>query len=181
MKPLAPEFLISAAATYVGLKEAGGNNRGKMVELFLAGVRQPPGQPWCAAFVHHVGFWSHFDYEEKKSSWPLPATASCYVLGAFAGTRQVLVQEPLPGDVFLQYNAGLRRFAHTGIVVRVDEVRETAGERWYECTTIEGNTNEGGSAEGEGVYCRVRRLYPGVGDRFVRWVELEKGSKESAA
>src|SRR5688500_1060182 len=123
---------------------------------------------------------SHFDHAVGRSSWPLPATASCYVLGEFAQRREVLVKEPRAGDVFLQYNSILRRFAHTGIVVRVDAERVTGGEKWYECTTIEGNTNEDGSREGEGVYCRTRRLYPGVGDRFVRWADLDDRGSAAA-
>ena len=180
MKPLTPQFLISTASAFVGLREQGGNNRGLLIEMFLGGVKQPPGQPWCAAFVHHVGFWSHFDHAAGRSSWPLPATASCYVLGEFTSRRRVLMKEPMAGDVFLQYSGILRRFAHTGIVVKVDAVRVTSGEKWYECTTIEGNTNEDGGREGDGVHCRTRRLYPALGDRFVRWVELESRDQSAA-
>ena len=172
MKPLTPEMVIAVASAFVGLREQGGNNRGLLIEMFLGGVKQLPGKPWCAAFVHHVGYWSHFDHAAGRSSWPLPPTASCYVLGEFALRRGVLLKEPMPGDVFLQYNSILRRFAHTGIVARVVAERLTAGEKWYECQTIEGNTNGDGARDGDGVFCKPRRLYPALGDRFVRWVEL---------
>jgi hypothetical protein len=37
------------------VSEQGGDNRGQMVEHFLRSVHLPPGQPWCAALVYHVG------------------------------------------------------------------------------------------------------------------------------
>jgi len=171
--PLTPGFLIAAAEAFVGLREEG-DNRGLMIELFLKGVNQPPGQPWCAAFVHHVGQRSHFDPVASKSSWPLPNTASCYMLGVFAKQKQILVEEPLEGDVFLLWSPMLARFAHTGIVSRVFANGATpAGRPWFDCHTIEGNTTDDGSREGWGVLRRIRRFYPAVGDRFVRWADLD--------
>src|SRR5256885_2271808 len=102
MIALTPSYLVAAATAFTGLGEEGDNN-GQMVELFLREVRQPPGQPWCAAFVHHVGYWSHYDHRTKYSSWPLPATASCWQLGEFARDRKLLETEPQTGDVFLLY------------------------------------------------------------------------------
>src|SRR6185295_10541764 len=119
--PLTPAFLIAAVSGFVGLREEGGDNRGRMVELFLRGVDQPPGQPWCAAFVHHVGYWSHFDYDAKRSSWPLPPTASCYLLGAWARDRRILYSQPREGDVFLLWSSQKARFHHTGVVVCVHD------------------------------------------------------------
>ncbi len=175
MTPLTPTFLIAAAASLVGVREEGGNNRGRMIELFLNGVKQPPGQPWCAAFVHHVGYWSHFDYASETSTWPLPSTASCYMLGVYAKQRGVLREAPEDGDVFLLWNATLARFARTGVVARVRSDGETPrGDPWFDCDTIEGNTDAGGSREGDGVMRRVRRFYPKVGDRFIRWADLDQ-------
>jgi hypothetical protein len=172
--PLTPSFLIAAASSLVGVREDGGNNRGHMIELFLRGVNQSPGQPWCAAFVHHVGYWSHFDYETQNSSWPLAATASCYMLGVEAKQRGVLREAPEVGDVFLLWNARLVRFAHTGVVARLRDKGETPrGGAWFDCDTIEGNTDLGGSREGDGVLQHVRRFYPKAGDRFIRWADLD--------
>lgn len=71
MIPLAPTLLVAAANAFVGLGEEGGDNRGQMVELFLREVKHPPGQPWCAAFVYHIGYCAHYDHKIGKSSWPL--------------------------------------------------------------------------------------------------------------
>jgi hypothetical protein len=174
MIPLTPRCLIAAAEAFVGLREEG-DNRGLMIDLFLKGVNQPPGQPWCAAFVHHVGQRSHFDPIANKSSWPLPNTASCYMLGVYAAQQRILVDEPLDGDVFLLWSPMYTRFAHTGIVSRVVERGKTpAGSPWFDCHTIEGNTNDDGGRDGWGVLRRIRRFYPRVGDRFVRWAELDR-------
>jgi hypothetical protein len=176
MIPLTPAFLVAAATSFVGLREQGGNNRGLMIELFLREVAQPAGQPWCAAFVHHVGYWSHFDHKSNKSVWPLPATASCYVLGHYARTQGVLKDEPQAGDVFLLWSWIHGRFAHTGVVARVrEDGTNPAGRRWFDCDTVEGNTNAAGEREGEGVLRRTRRFYPnpGSGDRFIRWADLD--------
>jgi hypothetical protein len=173
--PLTPAFLIAAAASLVGAREQGGNNRGQMIELFLRGVKQPAGQPWCAAFVHHVGYWSHYDDESGNSSWPLPATASCYMLGVYAKERGVLREEPEVGDVFLLWSSRLARFAHTGVVTRVRGEGETpGGGASFDCDTIEGNTDLAGNREGDGVMRRVRRFYPKAGDRFIRWADLDR-------
>lgn len=172
----APIRLIAAASAFVGVRERGTSNSGEMVDLFLAGTRLAPGQPWCAAFVSHVGYWSHADPSGAKSSWPLPRTASCWMLGDAARRMGMLAQEPQAGDVFLVYSAERRRFAHTGIVVEVcgrDEAATTP--EWYECVTIEGNTNEAGSREGTSVLRRKRKLRPVAGDRFVRWVRAGAG------
>lgn len=175
MIPLTPSFLVAAAAVLVGLREEGGDNHGPMVELFLRGVSQPPGQPWCAAFVHHVGYWSHFESVGNQSSWPLPPTASCYELGAFARSRGILKRVPLAGDVFLLFSPAHARFAHTGVVVRVRATGGSTGaEPWFDCDTIEGNTNDDGGREGWGVLRKVRRFYPMGGDRFIRWADLDK-------
>ena len=168
---LRADLLVAAANAFVGLGEDGGDNRGQMVELFLREVHQPPGQPWCAAFVHHVGYWSHYNHGTRRSSWPLPPTASCWVLGEFARERGVLVERPRVGDVFLLYSTKLLRFAHTGVVVEVDAHASSA--EVAVCTTIEGNTNDDGSRNGYDTLRRSRQFSVRDGHRFIRWVDLD--------
>lgn len=171
--PLTPALLVAAANSFIGLVEEGGDNRGQMIERFLAGVHQPPGAPWCAAFVYHVGYYSHYNHVSRISSWPLPATASCYDLGVFAERKGALSHEPEVGDVFLKYNKTLGRFAHTGIVVGVDEGDALEDVGVHVCTTVEGNTNVDGSRNGNATLRKVRRLVEADGDRFIRWVKLD--------
>jgi hypothetical protein len=170
--PLTPAFLVAAANAFVGLGEDGDDNRGQMVELFLREVRQPPGQPWCAAFVHHVGYWSHYDHASLHSTWPLPATASCFELGEFARERGILLEQPAVGDVFLLRSKELRRFAHTGIVVELVQTYGTGNIASYVCTTVEGNTNADGSRNGNTTLRKTRRFSIANGDRFIRWANV---------
>lgn len=182
MIPLTPGFLVAAATSFEGLREEGGNNSGLMIGRFLRGVGMPEGQPWCAAFVHHVGYWSHFDPRIGKTSWPLPATASCYVLGDFAKKKQVLERVPVDGDVFLLFRPTLGRFAHAGIVARIIDAGHTpGGSPWFDCHTIEGNSNEDGSRDATSVVRIVRRFYPDAGDRFIRWPALDPALHENRA
>lgn len=172
--PLTPALVVAAANTFIGLVEEGGENRGQLIERFLEGVNQPPGEAWCAAFVHHVGFYAHYDHVLKASSWPLPATASCYELGRFAARRGILEREPNVGDVFLKYDPKLGRFAHTGIVVGVDSDNPQAELGIHRCATVEGNTNDNGSANGNAVLRKDRPFSEPKGDRFIRWIKLER-------
>ena len=83
------------------------------------------------------------------------------------------MKEPECGDVFLKKSAELGRFAHTGIVVSVDRVIGRGDYAQFVCTTIEGNTNDDGSANGRTTLRKTRRLSIPRGDRFVRWVDME--------
>jgi len=170
--PLSPALLVAAANAFVGVSEEGGDNRGQMVEHFLRGVHLSPGHPWCAAFVHHVGHSAHYDHLTRRSSWPLPATGSCEALARAAQSQGVLREEPHVGDVFLLYSAMRRRFIHTGIVVGVEEEELVHERDVHVCVTVEGNTNDDGSANGHSVLRRPRGFGPK--DRFIRWTGLAK-------
>lgn len=174
-----PALLIAAANAFVGFTELGGDNRGQVVERFLAEVHQRPGQPWCAAFVYHVGYHSHYDQATKLSAWPLPPTASCEELAHFARLRDALRDKPQVGDVFVLFSSSLRRFAHTGIITGVDADRP--GERdVHACTTIEGNTNDDGSRDGVATMRKVRTFREGDGHKFIRWTEIQPVSRAAA-
>ena len=171
--PLSPALLVAAANAFVGVSEQGGDNRGQMVEHFLRSVHLPPGQPWCAAFVHHVGYSAHYDHQAGRSSWPLPATGSCEALARAARASGALRDEPHVGDIFLLYSRARRRFIHTGIVVGVLQDEERVHERdVHVCVTVEGNTNDDGSANGYTTMRKVRTFREADGHRFVRWVEM---------
>lgn len=169
--PLTPALLVAAANAFVGFTEQGGDNRGQVVEHFLSQVNQPPGQPWCAAFVYHVGYHSHYDSSTRLSSWPLPATASCQELHHVAHMNGLLRDEPEVGDVFLLYSKALRRYAHTGIVTGVDEAERAGIRDVHVCTTIEGNTNDDGSREGFATLRKVRTFREADGHKFIRWAD----------
>lgn len=172
--PLSPALLVAAATAFVGVREEGGDNRGQMVEQFLRSVHLPPGQPWCAAFVHYVGHSAHYDHLSRRSSWPLPATGSCEALARAARTLGVLRDDPQVGDVFLLYSKLRRRFIHTGIVVGVEDEERTRDRDVHRCLTVEGNTNDDGSAEGHSTLCKLRTFREADGHRFIRWAEVAR-------
>ena len=127
----------------VGVRETGGFNRGPYVEMYLASVDLGPGYAWCAAFVSWC--YQNAGVDAPRSGW-VPSYAlkdkRIYQRGKFQ------LQKPQSGDVFLIWYNSLNRPAHIGFV---DEWNED----WV--ITVEGNTNDNGSREGDGVY-RKRRL-----------------------
>jgi hypothetical protein len=138
-KPTRQE-LLSIFISQLGIRELTGNNDGKEVEMYLHAVGLKKGPPWCAAFVSwgylQVGIraarsaWSPDWFPVKRVIW-----------------KQGRGEQPQPCDVFGIYFPDKKRIAHVGIV-----------EQWGESVlTIEGNTNDAGSREGDGVY-RKRRL-----------------------
>ena len=133
------------AALFVGwVKEATGANDGPWVEAILRLVGLGKGLPWCAAFVT-MGL----DIAYRGAN-PLPRTASCDVLLAHARAHGMLVAEPAAGDVFLLMKTPTDA-VHAGFVT---DANATAAK------TIEGNTNEGGSRDGWGVFARTRKRSP---------------------
>ncbi len=160
MIPLTPSFLVAAATTLVG--------------------RRLPVES-RTAFVHYVGYWSHYEHGAARSSWPLPRASSCAELATYAEEERILRRRPLAGDVFLLWHAPTASFEHTGIVARVRGAGITpGGTRWVDCHTIEDFPHPGDRPDREAVtievVCRVRRFYPSrtVGDRFIRWANLDR-------
>lgn len=127
----------------VGIKEQGGANRGAKVEQYLASVGFGPGYAWCAAFVSWC--YQQVDVQHHKSAW-VPSYAKKQNLVYKRG--EFIKRLPQSGDVFLIWFDRLKRPAHIGFV---DEWKST----WV--ITVEGNTNDDGSREGDGVY-KKRRL-----------------------
>lgn len=147
--------VIAAALAESHVREEG-TNRGPRVEEYLRSVDNPPGAPWCAAFVYFiiekgVGPYGH----------PVPYVKSAYcpTVLTWAEDLGIVSREPLVGDAFLLTYGGRPR--HTGFVTRVDRT---------EFGTVEGNASLEGSSEGDGVYSLVRDRVPSY--RFVRWSQL---------
>ena len=146
------ELVRQVYNSQVGIVEQGGANRGKEVARYLASTGLGPGYPWCAAFVS----WC---YQQAR----IDAPRSAWVPAFFAKGKMIYLRSkfqsktPETGDVFSIWYAHLGRPAHIGFVDRW-------GENWI--ITVEGNTNEGGSREGIGVFKkrRLRRQVYAVSD-----------------
>jgi len=165
-----PSFLAAAVLGVAG-KEIGvledplGSNSGPRVNQYLESVGDTGGLSWCAAFV----YWC-FQEASVTLKVPNPATRTAGALDVWneAGTRGIrriaaedaadhpgLVQ---PGMVFVIATGG--GHGHVGLVEKVDGVV---------LTTIEGNTNNGGSREGIGVFRRSARRIGNINRGFVEY------------
>jgi len=143
---------IRIAKLQIGVMETGGPNCGPEVERYLASVGLPKGKPWCAAFCYWV-----FNEAAKKlgdnEENPLVRTGSVIDHWERAPAKIKISPEAAfedlrllpPGTLFL-IDHGNRR-GHMGIILAA----EAAGLRG-----VEGNTNRGGSREGDGVHARSR-------------------------
>lgn len=144
IKPNAREAVIGTAIAQSHVREASGNNDGIEVEKYLVSVNLKKGNPWCAAFVSWCLQQVHI--VNPKSGWSpnwFPASKVIYTRG-----NSIHQATPQAADVFGIWFPERKRIAHVGFILQ-----------WSDKTslTIEGNTNEAGSREGDGVY-RKRRL-----------------------
>lgn len=143
---------LAVAITQIGEMESPvGSNRGPMVDLYQREAGIPPGNFWCMAFV----YWCF--HKAGNGTTEFPKTAGCLdawnkVKAKYPNrilTRAAALANPSlvkPGMVFiLDHGGGL---GHTGFVSK-----SVSGA----LTTVEGNTNPTGSANGIGVFELNRR------------------------
>lgn len=123
--------------------EHGGNNRGEVVETLLRKQGGRPGDPWCMAFVATLYEFACKSYGVKPD---IDLNLSCSQaaqrakeLGRYHEDKSLA----RPGDLVL-IPGGPTGYKHVEIVT--DPVNEHGV-----IATIGGNTNEAGSAEGDGV------------------------------
>lgn len=136
---------LEIANSQVGVREAG-RNRGLHVDLYIraAGLDPTRGSfPWCAAFVQ---FCYREACREMDVAPALKRTAS--VMKLFTHHVAISSKVPTRGSVFI-IDSGKGR-GHTGFV----ELLAPDGN----FVSVEGNTNGGGSRDGDGVYRRVRSV-----------------------
>lgn len=154
------DSVLRRALSQDGVRETAGSNAGPQVNEYLRAVGLPPGNPWCAAFV----YWSvSEEAKARQIEPPFLRSGYCPTIHQWAKDAGILHTTPQRGDAFLvlrDYPEG--RFAsHIGLVASVSSGRYA---------TIEGNTNGGGSADGDGVYQRSR---PNDNRSvFIRWGRL---------
>ncbi len=169
----APSQLLAAVLQFasgeVGIMEDPlGSNRGLRVDQYLRAVGLDPAAgsfPWCAAFVYFC-----FQQAANTLSVPNPAIKDAGVLDLWnkagsQGVRRIATPEAAatpsvvqPGCIFVITTSSGN--GHTGLVEQVDGVR---------LTTIEGNTNLGGSREGIGVFRRTGRTIATINRGFIQY------------
>ncbi len=161
--------VLQLASREVGtMEDPLGSNRGPRVDQYLRAVGLNPADgsfPWCAAFVYFC-----FQQAAKTLDVPNPAIKDAGVLDLWnkagsqgirriaaveASTTPSLVQ---PGCLFVITTGSGN--GHTGLVEQIAGVR---------LTTIEGNTNLGGSREGIGVFRRTGRTIATINRGFIQY------------
>lgn len=128
--------MIALARTQVGYKE-GVRNKQKYADE-VPTLEWAQNQPWCATFMSWLAM-------KTGASKLYPRTASCDAGGDWFKKQGRWSEYPAVGaQVFFGYPKDLN---HTGIVYDYDDTY---------IYTIEGNTNDSGSREGDGVYYKKR-------------------------
>ena len=146
----------------VGVREETGRNDGSRVEEYLRYVGLKKGQPWCASFVCWALGKAGIDnprsgycprlFGRDKLVWERRRGGGGLNLASYDGGPVVGKTEAGSDDsalVFGIYFPEKGRISHVGFVDACD------GKY---IITVEGNTNEAGSREGDGVYCKRRLL-----------------------
>ncbi len=174
-QPLQPALVPLAAAVLaaaegeIGVREdPPGSNRGPRVDEYLRGVGLNPAGgsfPWCAAFVYFC-----FAAASAQLGRRNPAVRTAGVLAHWNGAeshgaRRIGMADAAsqpqlvkPGQIFIiDYGRGA---GHTGFVT---------GMRSGKLLTIEGNTNDGGSREGIGVFARHGRTIGSINKGFIEY------------
>ena len=161
---------IECARAELGVHEQPpGSNRGPRVDDYLSAVGLDPAAgsfAWCAAFVYFC-FGKAADAAGRRN--PLPRTAG--VLAHWnraerSGARRIKHADAAAnpslvrvGQIFcIDFGGGA---GHTGIVTGVESGK---------LLTIEGNTNDGGSREGIGVFARGGRTVGAINKGFLEYV-----------
>lgn len=133
----------------VGIREAGGNNKGPMVQLIQETIGGAVQEAWCMSLVQTC-----LAYAEEKTGVKSPVAAGEHCLTVWAQTPKSLRVKsfPLPGAIII-WQHGKTTNGHTGVLIGTD------GKTMKTC---EGNTEGGldskGSVvrEGGGVYANTR-------------------------
>ena len=127
----------------VGVRELTNHNDGPAVEMYLHTCGLERGYAWCAAFVKWCYIHCGID-TRGMTAW----AASCINWDHLVYAQGRFRSEPQTGDNITFWDYYYKRVCHTGLY------HHRINETFYE--SIEGNTNEGGSSEGDGVYIKKR-------------------------
>ena len=153
----------------IGVREATGKNDGERVEEYLAVTQLGKGYAWCASFVSWV--FAEAGFPQPRTPWSpslFPKERVIWEKGRQSHLKPNTQHlTPATADVFGIYFANLKRIAHAGFV-------DEWGDKYL--VTVEGNTNEAGGNEGDGVY-RKRRLISSI-YQVADWVQDQERGNE---
>lgn len=130
--------------SFIGVREKTGKNDGPEVEKFLAHEGFGKGYAWCAAFVSFC--LDSAEFKNTITAW----SPTAHRRSNLVYSKGKFLKEPEPGHVFTIYYASKKRIGHTGYY-----------DGWASTNiiqTVEGNTNNKKSNEGDGVYVILRPI-----------------------
>lgn len=164
-------IVIDEAQQYVFVREKGGPNKGPEVEMFQKAVDGvASGEPWCMCFVQYV-----LKKIEKLYNISFRILSSEHCMTVWNKTpKELRLAQPVAGCLGIcqhySYNKEKKVWEAT-TSGHVFFVKKVNGDHVY---TLEGNTNDGGSREGDGVYERLRAAWKKDGSlRTVGYLKLE--------
>jgi hypothetical protein len=140
------------------------SNSGPWVRSYMDGS-DGAGMLWCMGFSQAI-LGQAASEMGKDFRTIVPQTDSCDEVAAYGISTSRLIKNiawranpslARPGDIFLIYQNPTVKWYHAGIIISVTP-------EYVE--TIEGNTNEGGSNNGIGVYRRIRNFHNAKIDVF---------------
>jgi hypothetical protein len=168
------EKTLAIALSRVGIREHG-TNAGPEVEAWQRSAKIPKGSPWCAAYVNDCAEEGAdaLGVVSPLESVPLQGYVQSYYEHFAALGCIVAPADALPGDLFVIWYLGLKRYGHIGFV-GPDGVSVRLGRY----ATVEGNTNAAGSREGDRVAAKRRVLGRHV--RFIRWTRVVQMRRKAA-
>jgi hypothetical protein len=152
-----PEAVARLAESRVGVRESGGANKGPRLQEFFDADNYDPNGPkpgddgyaWCAAFV----CWAVYQaVKDRRVSFKRPTTPGAWDFERWAREQDssVRLRAPHGGDI---KRGDILVFKHSHIGIAVSDANFSGAVK-----TVEGNTNDSGGREGDGVYARTRKL-----------------------
>lgn len=160
-----PERLVAWADSQVGVKESPlGSNKGVQVNEYqeVAGLGKGGGFFWCACFI----YWCAIKAGFKASDLPaIGKCASVYQWYLWAEKNGLLCTSPARGRIGGWFDRSSKK-GH--IFICIGSAVKLIGR------TIEGNTNELGSRNGDCVAKRTRSVAASTRTTVRFWIDLTK-------
>lgn len=146
------ERALQIASSWVGQREIG-KNAGPFVTRLLAAVGLGPGFPWCASLVSAVL------QSAGSDAGPTSGRAAVRNWARWGAQTGRVTATPTRGCLFY--------WLHENGTGHIGFVTEVLPDKTFR--SIEGNTNDAGSREGDGTYRRIRPINKAT--KFLRWWE----------
>lgn len=137
------EQVVALLSQQTYVRETDGPNDSPEIREYQRVTGNAPPDSWCASFI---AWGMHYVLGARYS---LPLTASCQALRMAAAARRILKLHPSYGAIGLVIDTQADHAHHCFLVTNDPEADGSF-------TTVEGNSNDNGSSNGDGVYLHHR-------------------------